>query len=101
MGALTFIEWIIAFITNIFVMLKALVETKKLVEETVMPDIIGEEKIEEIKQKQELARNLVAMAGVQAAYNTARGLVMALLFGLVFHYAYKFTTAITRPKNKE
>ena len=73
---------------------------KKLIEDKVMPDIKEGETVEEIKRKQELARNLVAFSGVEAAYYTARGLMIAVYFSLLMHYAYKFV-ALTKPKSKE
>src|SRR5207245_10011211 len=91
------VSWILSTVGGLVVTTKALLETKKLVEDKVMPDIDEGETVEEIKRKQELAHNLVAFAGVEAAYNTARGLMIAAYFALLMHYAYKFV-ALTKPK---
>lgn len=81
-----------------FTGVKAFDETKKLIDEKIIPDIKSEVKAEEIVRKQELARSLVAFAGVEAAYNTAIGLIITLNFALIMHYALKFAT---RPKSNE
>ena len=94
------VSWILSTVGNLVLTTKALVEKKKLIKDKVMPDIKEGETVEEIKRKQELARNLVAFSGVEAAYYTARGLMIAVYFSLLMHYAYKFV-ALTKPKSKE
>ncbi len=92
------ISWVISMLMGIFTGVKAFDETKKLIDAKIMPEVKIEDKVEEIMQRQELARSLVAFAGVEAAYYTARGLIIALNFALIMHYAFKF--AAMRPKNE-
>ena len=94
------ISWILGSLGSTVAFVKSFVETKKLFDEKIMPAIQAEDKAEEIVRKQELARNLVAFSGIEAAYYTARGLIIALNFALLMHYAFKFA-ALTRPRNKE
>ncbi len=94
------ISWVLSSLGSIVLLAKTFVETKKLVEKQAMPDIKAEDKAEEIARKQELARSLVALTGIEAAYNAARGLIVALNFVLLVHYAYKFA-ALTRPRHKD
>ncbi|MGB8346800.1 MAG: hypothetical protein WCD86_18070 [Ktedonobacteraceae bacterium] len=99
MGIWSFIEWILATLSTVIAFVKSLLETKKLVDETIAPDLKGEEKAKAIANKQELAQSFVALAGIEAAYNIARGVVTALLFGLLLHYVYKFMELMKpRPK---
>jgi uncharacterized protein YqhQ len=96
MEIIGFIRGIIAVISTLVVAVKGLFEIKKLAEKTTMPDIKSEDKIAEIMDKKELARNLVALAGIEAAYNIARGLVTTLTFAVLFHYANKLTALFSR-----
>src|SRR5207245_317840 len=89
------ITWALTTVTGLIGALKSLDSVKKFIEEKVMPDIETEETVEEIQRRQELARSLVAFTGIQAAYNVARGLIIALHFGLLLHYAFKFTERVT------
>ena len=90
------ITWVITTIASIFTGVKAFDEAKKLIEDKIMPDIKTEDKAEEIVQKQELAKSLVAFTGIEAAYYTARGLIIALNFALIMHYALKFAASRSR-----
>lgn len=94
------ISWILSTVSSVIGLLKAFDGTKKFIEEKVMPDIKTEETIEEIKRRQELARNLVAFAGIEAAYNVARGLMIALNFGIILHYAFRFSERVTSKGEK-
>jgi len=98
-GVTQWITWVISTIVNIVTGLKAFDETKKLIEEKIMPDIKTEDKAEEIVRKQELAKSLVAFTGIEAAYYTARGLIIALNFAIIMHYALKF--GASRPESEE
>jgi len=89
------ISWVLTTVTGLIGLLKPFDSVKKFIEDKVMPDIETEETVEEIKRRQELARNIVAFAGIQAAYNVARGLIIALNFGLLVHYAFKFAERVT------
>ena len=93
------VAWIITSLLGMIGFAKSFVETKKLLEKEVMPDIKTEEKAEEIVKKQELAHHLVVFTGIEAAYNIARGLVLALNFALLMHYALKFSQGM-RPKKE-
>lgn len=96
------ISWIINSLGGLILMVKAFLETKKLLDDKVMPDIKTEDTATEIKNKQELAKSLVTLAGIEAAYNIARGLVIALNFAVIIHYAYKFAWHVTaRTQSKE
>jgi hypothetical protein len=97
-GVTQWITWVITTIASIFAGMKAFDETKKLIEEKIMPDIKTEDKAEEIVRKQELAKSLVAFTGIEVAYYTARGLIIALNFALIMHYALKF--GASRPRNE-
>jgi hypothetical protein len=94
------ISWVLGTVTGLIGLLKSFDSTKKFFEEKVTPDLDTEETIEEIKRRQELARNIVAFAGIEAAYNVARGLVLALNFGLLLHYALKFSERVTSSDKK-
>lgn len=63
---------------------------KKFFEKKVTPDINIEDKAKEIQGNQDLARNLVILAGIEATYNIARGIVVALNFGVLAYSAYRF-----------
>ncbi len=100
MDVLNVIQWILSTIGSAFGLAKTSIEIKKLVDENIMPDFKGTDKAEEMRDKKELAGNLLTLAIIEAAYNTARGLVAALLFGLVAHFAIK-TTEIAKSKTKD
>lgn len=90
------ISWIIGSLVGLFGLAKTFLETKKLLDEKVMPDIKIEDTATEIKSKQELAKSLVTLAGIEAAYNIARGLVLALNFAIIAHYAEKLASSFKR-----
>jgi hypothetical protein len=94
------VSWVLGTAVSLIGLLKTFDATKKFFDEKVTPDINSEETIEEIKRRQELARNIVAFAGIEAAYNVARGLVLALNFGLLLHYAFKFSERVTSSDKK-
>ena len=93
------VTWVITSFSGMLGIAKAFTELKKLLEKDVMPDIKTEDKAEEIVKKQELAHHLVVVTGIEAAYNIARGLILALNFALMMHYALKFSQ-VMRPKRE-
>lgn len=95
------ITWAITSFGGIIGIVKTFSETKKLLEKDVMPDIKTEDKAEEIVKKQELAHHLVILAGLEAAYNVARGLVVAFNFALLMHYSLKFAQSVKRKESSE
>ncbi len=86
------ISWILSSLASLIGLAKSFVEIKKLLDEKVMPDIKTEDTAKEIQDKQELAKSLVTLAGIEAAYNIARGLILALQFAVFAHYAHKFAS---------
>ncbi|MFL5667062.1 MAG: hypothetical protein ACJ8BW_37795 [Ktedonobacteraceae bacterium] len=90
------ISWIIGSLVSLFGLAKTFLETKKLLDEKVMPDIKTEDTAKEIQSKQELAKSIVTLAGIEAAYNIARGLVLALNFAVIVHYTLKFASHLKR-----
>ncbi len=96
---ITIIQQILTMIGGGILSFKALLEAKKLLEDKIMPDIKVEETAENIKSKQELAKHLVIFAGIEAAYNTARALIIALYFVLTMHYAFKFTLRVLKKES--
>lgn len=100
MDIIQWIEWAISMIGGLLGLTKTALETKKLLEEKAMPDIKVADKVEEIQRNLELGKNIIALAWVETVYNTARGLVLALLFGLIAHYTLKFGEFI-RPRSKD
>ena len=95
----TIIQQVLGMIGGVITSFKALLEAKKLLEDKIMPDITTEETAENIKSKQELAKYLVIFTGIEAAYNTARGFMVALYFVITMHYAFKFTQRLTRKES--
>ncbi len=71
MDIVSFIGGIISSLSGLITAIKSFFEIKKLVEKTTMPDLKGEEKALQIKEKgdQETARNILILAGIEAAYN--------------------------------
>ncbi len=101
MSFVEIITWALTSIGSILTGVKSFIEVKKLIDTKVMPDIQAEDKAEEIVRKQELARNLVAFTGIEAAYYTARGLIIALNFIVIMHYAYKFSAQTQKGNHHE
>lgn len=85
-------SWILSIISGLVASAKGFVEMKKIMDEKVMPDIKTEDKADEIQKKQELAKWLVIFTGIEATYNIARGLILALNFAVLMHYALKFVS---------
>lgn len=90
------ITWIMSLLVSLFGLTKTFLETKKLIDEKIMPDSKTEDNAQEIRDKQELAKSLVMLVGIEAVYNIARGLLLALNFALIAHYAHKFASYLQR-----
>jgi len=82
-------------------LIKVFAETKKVLDEKVMPNIITEDTVKNIQAKQELAKSLVTLAGIEAAYNIARGLILALQFAVFAHYVEKLASSFKRELRDE
>jgi hypothetical protein len=90
------ISWVISIVVSFVTATKAFIEIKKLLDEKVMPDIKAEDTAKQIQDKQELARNLVTLAGIEAAYNIGRGLILVLQFAALSHFVGKLTAELRR-----
>jgi hypothetical protein len=80
------ISWIVGLVVSLVGVIKTFVETKKLLDERVAPDLKAEETAKQIEEKQELAHSLIMLTTIEATYNIARGLLLALQFSVVMHY---------------
>lgn len=92
----TMIQQIVSMIGGAILAFKTFIEAKKLLDKQVMPDINVGETAEEIKNKQHLAKYLVIFAGIEAAYNTAKALMLALYMVITLYYAFKLTDRVSR-----